>query len=487
MEPAGPATTVPAAYRWRAVLGSIVAAAMTVMDLTMTSTALGSIQQSLGAPLAKGALVISAYATAELVTLALSAYLTRVFHPRTYLVLLVSCFVAGALLSANAWSFESLVVARIVQGAASGAIMPFAYYLIVALMQGREQPKAISAFSFIVTGSGVLGPVLCITLAEWSSWRALYYVSVPVGAVALWLGVPGLRMVPAAGSPLGRKVSLVSVGAAVVGLYCTQYVLDSGNARGWFTSAAVTLAAAVAVAMLALFVRTELRTRRPLVDLRLLRQLPFLRTCSFNLVVGAAVYASYFLIPYYLTTLGYSVGEIGTVSLYGGVVQLAVALTLPILLRRVDPHLVSVAGAAIFALSALVPFLAGESPTGPEIIVAQVARSVGAGLLLAALGLLVTRSLTSAQAPSGSLLFNLARSLGGSVGAASCAAFVVFLETRHRLATGPDGGAARMAALHGTFAAAFLLLGLLTAAFAVAYAAGRRPAGPARLPGQEGP
>ncbi|MEN3308466.1 MAG: transporter, family, multidrug resistance protein [Micromonosporaceae bacterium] len=476
---AAPVDAAAPPLRWRAVLGTIVAAAMTVLDLTMTSSALGSIQHSLHASLDKGALVISAYATAELVTLALSAYLTRVFPPRTYLILLVSCFVAGSLLSANAWSFESLLVARVVQGMASGAIMPFAYYLIVVLMRGREHPKAISAFSLIVTGSAVLGPVLCITLAGWYSWRALYYVCIPIGAFALWLAVPGLRDRPAGSPRLGRRVSLMSVGAAVLALYCTQYVFDSGNNRGWFASPVVSVAAGAAVAMLAVFVVNELRTRHPLVDLRLLRHVPFLLTCAFNVAVGAAVYASYFLIPYYLTTLGYSVSRIGTVALYGGVVLLAVSLALPVLLRHVDVYLVSVTGAAIFAMSALVPFLAGDSPTDSEIIASQVARSVGAGLVLASLGLMVTRALTSAAAPSGSLLFNISRSLGGSIGAASCAAFVVFRETRHSAALGRDTAgphlvdAGRMMALHDTFAMAFIVLALLTLGFVTASAVRR--------------
>jgi len=192
-ETATPAAGIPAdpSLRWRAVLGAVIAAAMTVMDLIMTSTALGSIQETLHASLAKGALVISVYATAELVTLSLSAYLTRLFRPETYLVLLVCCFVGGSLLSANAWSFESLLVARVVQGAASGAIMPFAYYLVVVLMRGREQPKAIAVFSLTVASTGVLGPVLCITLVGWFGWRALYYVSVPEGLLVVALAWPG--------------------------------------------------------------------------------------------------------------------------------------------------------------------------------------------------------------------------------------------------------------------------------------------------------
>jgi DHA2 family multidrug resistance protein len=358
---AAPATATPSPLAWRAVLGCIVAAATTVLDLSMTSTALGSIQATLHTPLSQGALVISAYATAELVTLSLSAFLTRVFRPQTYLVLLVGLFVCGALLSAMAWNFESLLVARVVQGVASGAIMPFAYYAIVVLLPGEVHPKAISTFSIMVTGSYVLAPILCITLAEWLSWRALYCMAAPFGAFALWLALPGLRDMRMDASPLGRKVNVASVGAVVVGLFCTQFALDTGQGRGWFSSAVVTATVGAALAAFVLFVVTELRTRHPLVDLRLLRQGPFLLSCLYNVVAGAAVYSCFVLIPFYLTTLGFSVGEIGTVSLYGGAVQLVIALGLPLLLRRVDTFLVSFTGAGVFAMAALLPFLAGAS------------------------------------------------------------------------------------------------------------------------------
>lgn len=476
MPGAGSAPLAPAtSLRWRVVLGAVIAAAMTVMDLTMTSAALGSIQHTLNASLAKGALVISANVTAELITLSMSAYLTRAFRPRMYMIVMISCFVGGALLTANAWSFESLLVARVIQGAASGLIMPFAYYLIVAMMDRQEQPKAIAAFSFTVTAAGVLGPVLCITLADWYGWRALYYVSVPVAALALWLALPGLRTTPGGSSRLGRRASLVSIGAAVVGLFCVQYILDVDNVRGWLSSPVLWLAAGTAVATLILFVANELRTRHPLVDLRLLRQGPFTFSCAFNFLAGAAVYASFFMIPYYLTTHGYSVAQVGTVALYGGVAQLAISLTLPLLLRRVDVYLVSAAGALLFSVSALVVFLAGDSPGNGEIVGAQVARSVGAGLLLAALGLMATRALSANAASSGSLLFNIARSLGGSIGTACCAAFVVFRAAHYDatlpVADAPQAGhASRIMALHDTFASAFVVLALLAAILMLGYA-----------------
>ncbi|MEV4505208.1 MFS transporter [Streptomyces klenkii] len=470
---AGPAPVSPLA--WRAVLGCIIAAAMTVLDLAMTSTVLGSIQESMDEPLAKGALVISAYATAELITLSLSAFLTRVFPARTYLVLLVCLFVGGALLSACAWSFESLLVARVVQGAASGAIMPFAYYAIVVLLPGDKHPKAISTFSILVTGSYVLAPVLCITLGEWAGWRALYCVAAPVGALGLWLALPGLRQMRTEASPLGRRVNAVGAGAAVVGLGCTQYALDTGQERGWFSSAVVTLTVGAAIVAAVLFVVTELRSRHPLVDLRLLRLRPFLAGCVFNVVGGVAVYSSYVLIPVYLTTLGFSAADIATVSLYGGTVQLAIALGLPLFLRRIDTYLVSCTGALLFATAALLPFLAGSSPPYVLIVIALMCRSVGSGLLLAALGLMATRALSASRAASGSLLFNMARSLGGSVGAAGCAAFLTIRQAYHAHAAGlpaADGAgrSVRSLALHDVFAVAFAILLLLALSLVAGYA-----------------
>lgn len=457
-EEAAPAALSP--LRRRTVVGCILAAAMTILDLAMTSIVLGGMQADLDSSLDKGALVISAYATAELVTLSLSAFLTRVFRPRTYLVLLVCVFVAGALASAAAWDFQSLLVARVVQGVASGAIMPFAYYAIVVLLPGDERPRAISTFSIMVTGSYLLAPILSMTLAEWFGWRALYCVAVPAGVLALWLALPGLRDLRTDASPLPRKVNVLSVAAAVAGLFCAQYALDAGPGLGWFSSAVVVLAVGVALTAFVVFVTTELRTRHPLVDLRLLGERSFLASCVFNVVAGAAVYSAYVFIPIYLTTLGYSVGEIGTVTLYGGMVQLVIAFSLPVLLRRVDTSLVAGTGAAVFAVAALLPFLAGDAPPYAVIVLALMARSVGAGLLLAALGLMATRALRADQASSGSLLFNMARSLGGSVGAACCAAFLVVREAHH---------ANRAMALNDVLAAAFVLLLLLAVAFAAGY------------------
>ncbi len=473
-----PTDVLGAQLRWRAVLGVIIAAAMTVMDLIMTSTALGDIQHDLGFSLPQTALVISASATTELVTLALSAYLTRIFPPRTYLLGLCATFVLGAMISANAWNMSILLVGRVVQGAASGAIMPFAYYLVVALMRKDEQPRAIAAFSFTVTASGVLGPILSITIAQWISWRALFYASVPVAVVALALALPGLGRMPVPKSLLGRRVSVLSVGAVALGLFFLQFTFDGGDSRGWYTSPTIWASTAIALVALGVFVGNELRGRHPLVDLRLLRNRPLLVSCVLNVLAGAATYGAYFLIPFYLTAHGYSVGRIGAVTLYGGLVQLVVALRLPSVLRRVNPMIVAGGGAALFAGSGLLPLLAGNSPAAALIIAAQMLRAVGAGVLLASLGLMMTRALTPADASSGSLLFNLARSLGGSVGTALCSAFIVWRES-HFVATGVTRTVARFDALHDTLLVAVTALALLSAGLIVAQLRQRRARGSA--------
>lgn len=459
------------ALRWRTVFGCIIAAGMTVLDLSMTSTALGSIQEGLHTSLAKGPLVISAYATAELVALALSAYLTRAMRPSTYLVVLTALFVVGALLAANAWSFESLLVARVVQGAASGAIMPFAYYVIVVLLPGDEHPKAISAFSISVACTYVLAPILCVTLGQWISWRALYCVAAPAGALALWLALPGLREMRTDASPLGSKVNLVSAAAVVVGLVGIQWALDSGQGRGWFASTAISLAVGVAVVAFAVFLRSELRGRNPLVDLRLLRLRPFLASCVFNVFAGGAIYSSMLLIPLYLTTLGYSIGGIGTISLYAGALQLAVTFGLPVALRWVNVLLVACAGTCLLALSALLPALVGPAPPYAVIVTALMARAAGSSVLLASLGLMATRALGPTQASSGSLLFNMSRSLGGSVGAALCAAFLAVREAHHLEAKGASMSATtgRYLGLHDVFAVAFVILAVLGIALLISF------------------
>ena len=371
------------------------------------------------------------------------------------------------MISANAWNLPSLLVGRVIQGAASGAIMPFAYYLIVALMRKDEQPRAIAAFSFIVTASGVLGPVLSITIAQWISWRALFYAAVPIAVVALGLALPGLSRMPASTSPLGRRVSLLSVGAVVLSLFFMQVTFDGGGSRGWYGSPTIWLTTVVALAALAVFVGNELRSRHPLVDLRLLRKRPLLVSCALNVLAGAATYGAFFLIPFYLTAHGYSVGRIGEVTLYGGLVQLVLALKLPGVLRRFDPHVVAGAGAALFAGSGLLPLLAGTAPAAAAIIAAQMLRAVGAGVLLASLGLMMTRALLPAEASSGSLLFNLARSLGGSLGTALCSAFIVWRES-HFVAAGLARQTARFDALHDTLLVAVSSLALLSVGLIVA-------------------
>ena len=408
---------------WLSVLGGFLAVLMSTMDIQITNTAIESILTSLHAPLPTGSWLTSVYLIAEIVTLPLTGVLTLKLGLKRYGLIFPAFFMFSSLLCACAWNVESLVFFRVLQGIAGGALAPFSYTLIISKLPAQEHPKAIGLFGAIVALAPTLGPGVAGWISEMFGWRMLFFMNIPIGMLALALLYLGLKKEVHVRDQSAR-FNWLGVGSIVVGLGSLQYVLERGHVAHWFESPLIGAMALVSVAALSLFVRDALKSPHPLINLRLLRNPQLLTACVATAVACGVVFASYFLIPYFLISVhGYTPIQIGQVILITGMTQLLVLTVSPIIMARVRLHLVIVMGAALFACANYLWASSAFKLLVPVMVFAQVLRGVGHSLVLAPLCVAATTAIDKKDASSAAILFNVSRCLGGAVGLALLTAF----------------------------------------------------------------
>ena len=416
---------------WLSFIGSIIAVLMSIMDIQMTNAAIGSIQTSLEFPLEKGSWLSSAYLMAEIVTLPLSGLLLRVLGTKRYAVIFCVLFMLSSLLCAQAWNFSSLIIFRALQGAAGGALMAFAYNLIIIKLPAHEHTKANTLFGATVALAPTLGPVLGGVMTEAFGWQSLFYINVPIGLLALCLMMIGLRD-DIYQRCVKLRIDFIGLITIVVGLGCLQYVLEEGRGQGWFSSTPIFMLSMTALSALSIFVVNELRVREPLVDLFLLKNRQLLVSCSANLLAGSALFGCYFLIPYFLITLhSYSPVQISHIIIFGGVAQLVALRCMPGILKKINLYMLIAAGSFLFALSCVTWSFASTNFHYEWVIVAQILRGLGGTLMLTPLGILATTSIKKTDAASASILFNVSRTLGGALGVAAMTTWVSVQQTHY--------------------------------------------------------
>lgn len=279
----------PDPHRWRALWVTLVAGFMTLLDVTIVAVALPSMQRELHASAASVQWVVSGYALAFALTLVTAGRIGDAFGRRRVFLVALAAFVACSAAAGAAPGIELLVVARLVQGVAAGSLAPQNSALIQQMFQGAERGRAFGFFGATVGVSSAVGPVvggLILALAGPGGWRWIFYVNVPVGLLALLLG---LRLLPRV-APGGRgRLDPVGVALLGVGILAVMLplVLAEGGGMGkvWWLFPAGLL-------VLAAFARWERRVARrdgePLLD-------PGLFTEARGYVTGAGLAALYFV------------------------------------------------------------------------------------------------------------------------------------------------------------------------------------------------
>ncbi|MHA6632008.1 MFS transporter [Pseudonocardia sichuanensis] len=284
-------TDAPDANRWRALSVTLVAGFMTLLDVSIVSVALPSLQQSLGASPAAVQWVVSGYALTFGLALVPAGRLGDALGRRRMFLGALAAFVLFSGLAGAAPSVGLLVAARLAQGFAAGTLAPQNSGLIQQLFSGAERGRAFGFFGATVGISTAVGPIaggLVLALADGpDGWRWIFLINLPIGVVALVLAA---RLIPSVARD-DRVGHIDVVGAALLGGGVLAVLLplvqaeSGGVARLWWLFP-------VGAALGAAFVGWERRTLRrggePLLDLRLL-------TRTRGYATGAGLGAAYFL------------------------------------------------------------------------------------------------------------------------------------------------------------------------------------------------
>lgn len=242
-----PLPSRPNRARWQAFAVCVVAAAVTMLDMSKINVAIPSIEHSLGAGPTEIQLIVAGYALAFGLTLVPSGRLGDLYSRKAMFVVGLSMFTVISLLCALAPTIEVLVLARMLQGIAGGMLMPQVIGMIQVLFTGGERGRAFGTFGAVTGLSTAFGPALGGLLLEIGDpvegWRWLFWINVPFCVGALLFAI---RMLPSASrsvldAPIERRsLDLVGIGLLGVTVFCLMlpFVLTSGSVdddpRRWY-------------------------------------------------------------------------------------------------------------------------------------------------------------------------------------------------------------------------------------------------------------
>jgi DHA2 family multidrug resistance protein len=392
------------------MLGSMLVA----IDTTIANVALPHMQGSFSSSQDQTAWVLTSYIVAAAVMTPLSGWLgSRIGFKATFLIS-IGGFTAASLLCGLSTNLAEIVVFRFLQGICGASLQPLGQAVTLDLYPPHKigQVMAISgAFTFIVP---IAGPVLGGWITENLSWRWVFLINLPVGALAF----AGVWLFMDRGPDTSRRpFDFLGFGALSIFILSLQLMLDRGPSLDWFSSGEIRIEAICAAISLYVFIIQTLTTEHPFFDRALALDRNFVAANVFAFSTGMVMFSTLALQPPLLQGLmGYSVVGAGMVMAPRGVSSLFSMMASGRLVQRLDTRLLMFCGLGALALSMLqMSHFDLSMGTGP-IIGAGLVQGLGMGLVVVPMNVLAFATIAPAIRAEGAVVYALVRNIGQAVG-----------------------------------------------------------------------
>ncbi len=394
---------------------------MATLDIQIVASSLQEIGGGLSAAQDQISWVQTAYLIAEIIMIPLSGWLTRVFSTRWLFTVSSAGFTVMSLLCGTAWSIESMIVFRALQGLLGAAMIPTVFTSSFHYFQGRRQVYSAAVIGGIASLAPTLGPVIGGWITDTLSWHWLFYINLAPG-IAVTILVPLLVDIDQPDLSLLKGADYLGIVLMAAGLGCLEYVLEEGARWNWLEDPTIRGCALIAVVSGGLFIVRSLMFARPVVDLRALGNRNFLVGCILSFMTGVGLFSTIFMTPLFLGYVrGFSAWQIGVAIASTGVASMAGVPSYIMLARRFDTRWLMMFGLGLFAVSLWSFSFITHDWGGAELLAPQVLRGFPQVFAVAPAVTLGLGSLPAHRLKYASGLFNMMRNLGGAIGIAVCA------------------------------------------------------------------
>ncbi|MBE1549739.1 EmrB/QacA subfamily drug resistance transporter [Mycobacterium sp. OAS707] len=388
------------------------------MDATIVNVAIPNIRADLRATASQLQWVIDIYTLVLASLLLLSGATADRFGRRRTFQIGLTVFALGSLLCSLSPTIEVLILARMLQAVGGSMLNPVAMSIITQVFTGRvERARAIGVWGGVVGISMALGPMVGGLLIELVNWRAVFWINLPICALAIVLTA---IFVPESRSVTMRDVDPVGQGLGMAFLFGLVYVLIEGPVRGWADTRIVVVAVVAALAFAA-FLRYESRRHDPFIDLRFFRSIPFASATMIAVCAFASWGAFLFMISLYLQVeRGFSAMRTGLLYLPIAVGALVFSPLSGRLVGRFGarPSLL-IAGTLITAATLLLTRLTITTAVWQLLVIFSVF-GIGFSMVNAPITNAAVSGMPTDRAGAASAVASTSRQVGVSVGVALC-------------------------------------------------------------------
>jgi len=389
-----------------------------IIDTSIVNVSLDHIRGSLSAGYDEATWTITAYLVSNAIVIPMAGWLAKLIGRKNYQIASIALFTFSSFMCGSAWSLESLVFFRVLQGIGGGGLVPISQSILLESFPREKHGQAMAIFGLGAMLGPIVGPLLGGWITDTLSWRWIFYINIPIGILSIIMNVLVINDPPYM-QRQKMKIDYWGLLFLSVGLGSLQYLLDKGQSEDWFTSRLITTVGVISVVSLVLLAINEYYAEHPIVNLKLFKDRTFTSGATVMFFVFLNLFGSIVLLPIYLQMM------MGYTSLYAGLVLgpggIATMFAMPIVgkfIGRVNPKRFLVVGISVCALSTYMMSRFNLTTDFWTFVWPRVALGFGMGMTFIPLTTLTLSHIPKERMTEATSIYNLLRNLGGSVGIA---------------------------------------------------------------------
>jgi EmrB/QacA subfamily drug resistance transporter len=395
------------------VLGTI----MTVLDLTIVNVAIPTLRRDFDASISTIQWVVTGYMLAFASVIPLTGWASERFGAKPIWLASLLLFLLGSTLAGTAWSIESLIGFRVLQGLGAGMILPVGQTILAQAAGPQRMGRVMALIGVPMLLAPVFGPVIGGAIVDQWSWRVIFFLNLPVGVAAV---IAALRLLPEARPQLGERLDARGLALLSPGIALFLYGMSEAGNQGGFGNTRTIVTASAGLALVALFIwHARTRGRTALIDVSLFARRGFATSAAANFLLPMALFGSLILLPLYYQLVRHEDPlHVGLLLAPQGI---GAALVMPFagfLTDKIGARLVVSVGVVVAALGALAFTQIGAETSYVYLAGALLVLGMGAGSTIMPSMAAAFQTLSHEETPRATSALNAIQRIAGAIGTA---------------------------------------------------------------------
>jgi len=388
---------------------------LAILNQTMVNVAIPHMMADLNVSTTTIQWLSTGFMLANAIMIPISTFLMATVSTRLLFAFAMALFTAGSLLCGIGPSFAVVLAGRIVQAIGAGIMMPLVTNIFLRIFPPEEMGRAMGTMGIAMVFAPAVGPTFAGYMVEHFSWRVLFYIMVPLGAVEVALTFKYLSNVLKLSYP---KLDMAGAILSTIGLGSLLYGLSEAGSRGW-SDTVVAASIVVGVVFLLFFVYRQFTARVPLLNLKVFGNVTFTMSTIVSVVVNMAMFGAMLLLPIYIQNIrGYTPVQSGLLLLPGAVLMGIMSPIAGNLFDKVGVRPLAIVGLAITAVTTYQFTKLTDQSTYAHLMLLYALRSFGMSFIMMTIMTEGLNALPLALKSHGTAVSNTMRQVASSFGTA---------------------------------------------------------------------